>query len=62
MKEAFVSKNNQYALRYEPFIKVLRPPTTTFGENSSSFLGEKLWDELSIETKQSLNLNQLKLP
>ena len=60
MKEIFVSKNNLYNLRNEHSIKRLKPQTTTFGEKSTSFLGGKLWHELSLETKQSLNLNQFK--
>ena len=58
MKEIFVSKNNLYNLRNEHSIEHLKPQTTTFGEKSTSFLGGKLWHELSLETKQSLNLNQ----
>ena len=60
MKGIFISQNNQYALRNEHSIKLPRPRTTTFGEKSISFLGGKLWHELSLETKQSLNLNQFK--
>ena len=48
MKEIFIPKNNQYALRNEQPIKLLRPRTTTFGEKSISFLGGKLWHELSL--------------
>ena len=51
MNEMSVSKNNQYSLRNEHPIKLLRPRTTTFGEKSISFLGGKLWHELSLETK-----------
>ena len=61
MKEIIVSKNNQYSLRNEHFIKRLRPRTTTFGEKSISLLGGKLWQELSLETKQTLTLNQFKV-
>ena len=60
MKEIFIPKNNQYALRNEHPIKLLRLRTTTFGEKSISFLGGKLWHELSLETKQCVNLNQFK--
>ena len=60
MKEIFIPKNNQYALRNEQPIKLLRPRTTTFGEKSISFLGGKLWHELSLETKQCVNLNQFR--
>ena len=60
MKEIFFPKNNQYALRNEHLIKLLRPQTTIFGEKSISFLGRKLWHELSLETKQCVNLNQFK--
>ena len=60
MKEIFILKNNQYALRNEQPIKLLRPRTTTFGEKSISFLGGKLWHELSLETKQCVNLNQFR--
>ena len=60
MKEIFIPKNNQYALRNEQPIKLLRPRTTTFGEKSISFLGGKLWHELSLETKQYVNLNQFR--
>ena len=40
MKEIFIPKNNQYALRNEQPIKLLRPRTTTFGEKASLFLAE----------------------
>ena len=60
MKEIFIPKNNQYALRNEQPIKLLRPRTTTFGEKSISFLGGKLWHELSLETKQCVNLNKFR--
>ena len=53
MKEIFIPKNNQYALRNEPPIKLLRPRTTTFGEKSISFLGGKLWHDLSLETNNA---------
>ena len=60
VKEIYVSKNNQYALTNEHPIKVLRSRTTTFEGKSISFLGGKLWQELSVEIKQSLILNQFK--
>ena len=40
MKEIFISKNDQYDLRNEHPIKLLRPRTTTFGEKASLFLVE----------------------
>ena len=60
MSEIFIPKNNQYALRNEQPIKLLRPRTTTIGEKSISFLGGKLWHEQSLETKQCVNLNQFR--
>ena len=60
MKEILISKNNQYALRNEHPIKLLRPRSTTFGGKSICFLGGKLWHELSLETKQCVYLNQFK--
>ena len=36
MKEIFIPKNNQYALRNEHPIKLLRPRTTTFAEKSNT--------------------------
>ena len=60
MKEIFIPKNSQYALRNEHPIKFLRPRNTTFVEKSISFLGEKLWHELSQETKQCVNLDHSK--
>ena len=60
MKEIFVSKNNHYDLRKEHLIKLPRPRTTNFGEKSISFLGGKLGHELSLEIKESVNLNQFK--
>ena len=40
MKEMFVTKNNQNALKNEHSIKLPRPQTTTFRENAFIFLGE----------------------
>ena len=54
MKEIFVSRNNQYSLRNEHPINHLSP-------QSISFLGGKMWHELSLETKQSLNSKQFKV-
>ena len=60
MKEIFVFNSNQYALRKEHPIKLPRLRTTTYGQTSISFLGGKLWHVPSVETKQSLSLNQFK--
>ena len=43
MKEIFIFKNNQYALRNEHPNVVLRPQTTTFWGKSVSFLVGTLW-------------------
>ena len=59
VKEIFISKNNQYSLRNQDPIKLPKHRTTTFGEESISFLGGMLWHQLSVETKQLSELESV---
>ena len=56
MKEICMQRNISYSLRYGDDAPVLKVRTTSFGVESIAYLGNKLWQVLPQEIKQSNSL------
>ena len=60
MEDIFIAKIPQYSLRNGSQMQLPKVRTTTFGIETISYLGGKLWHKLSTEIKESSNLAQFK--
>ena len=60
MKEIFMQRNISYSLRYGDDALVPKVRTTSFAVESIAYLGNKLWQILPHEIKQSNSLPILK--
>ena len=60
MEDIFIAKCPQYSLRNGSQMHLPKIRTTTFGIETISYLGGKLWHKLSTEIKESSNLAQFK--
>ena len=56
MKETSMQRNNSYSLRHGDDAQVPKVRTTSFGVESIAYLGNKLWQILPQEIKQSNSL------
>ena len=53
MKDIFMQRNITYSLKHGDDAQVLKVRTTSFGVESIASLGNKLWQNLPQEIKQS---------
>ena len=60
MKDIFVERTETYNLRSGNTLQLPKARTTTFGIESVSFLGQRLWHALPESFKQSENLAEFK--
>ena len=56
MKEIFMQRNISYSLRHGDDAQLPKVRTTSFGVESIAYLGNKLWQNLPQEIKQSNSL------
>ncbi len=56
MKDIFVERNISYSLRHGTYAQLPKVRTTSFGVQTISYLGNKLWQLLQQEMKQSNTL------
>ena len=56
MKEIFMQRNISYSLRHGDDAQLPKVRTTSFGVESISYLGNKLWQNLPQDLKQSNSL------
>ena len=60
MKDVFIQRNISYSLRHGDDAQLAKVRTTSFGVESIAYLGNKLWQKLPQEIKQSSNLPTFK--
>ena len=56
MKDIFMQRNISYSLRHGDDAQLPKVQTTSFGVESIAYLGNKLWQKLLQEIKQSSSL------
>ena len=61
MEDIFIAKSSKYNLRNGSQMHLPKVRTTTFGMETISYLGGKVWQKLSSEIRESSNIVQLKL-
>ena len=60
MSEIFKNKENSYDFRRKDTLAVRMIRTTTYGIDSVSFLGPKMWDLIPLDIKESQSLTIFK--
>ena len=61
LRETFVSKTSSYNLRRNDTFEIRQVHSVYHSTESLSFLGQKIWDLVPVEVKQSEGLDSFKL-
>ena len=60
ISDMFENKDTDYSFRDPSKIIQIKRNTTTFGLRSFTYLGSKLWNELPIDFKETVDITDLK--